>query len=207
MVLLGRVEHTIESRRLVRHPLRVLRVLAVNNTSTAETPRARSGGAQRSHGRLDGAAHVAESGRLARHGRSRLFQTKLINIRADPSYPCRSVFYSAIHTPLRRTIGPATTIQRLQRNTKQHTKRRFSVLSSRFSVLGSQFLVLSSRFSVPGSQFSVLSSRFSVLGSRFSVLSSQFSVLGSQFLVLSSRFLVLGSWFSVLGSQFLVLRA
>jgi hypothetical protein len=42
----------------------------------------------------------------------------------------------------------------------------------------------------------VLSSRFSVLGSQFSVLSSRFSVLGSQFSVLSSRFSVLGSWFS-----------
>jgi hypothetical protein len=127
------------------------------------------------------------------------------NIRAHPLHPCRSVFYSAIHTPLRRTIGPATTIQRLQRNTKQHTKRRFSVLSSRFSVPGSRFSVLSSRFSVLGSQFSVLSSRFSVLGSQFSVLGSRFSVLGSQFSVLSSRFSVPGSQFSVLGSRFLVL--
>jgi hypothetical protein len=197
----------VTQRPSFRSTLRVLCVSAVNNTSTAATPRARSGGAQRSHGRLDGAAHVAESGRLARHGRSRLFQTKLINIRADPSYPCRSVFYSAIHTPLRRTIGPATTIQRLQRNTKQHTKRRFSVLSSRFSVPGSRFSVLSSRFSVLGSQFSVLSSRFSVLGSRFSVLSSRFSVLGSRFSVLGSRFSVLSSQFSVLGSQFLVLSS
>jgi hypothetical protein len=185
----------VTQRPSFRSTLRVLCVSAVNNTSTAATPRARSGGAQRSHGRLDGAAHVAESGRLARHGRSRLFQTKLINIRADPSYPCRSVFYSAIHTPLRRTIGPATTIQRLQRNTKQHTKRRFSVLSSRFSVPGSQFSVLSSQFSVLSSQFPVLSSRFSVLGSRFSVLGSRFSVL-------SSWFSVLGSWFSVLSSRF-----
>jgi len=49
---------------------------------------------------------------------------------------------------------------------------RFPVLSSWFSVLGSQFLVLSSWFSVPGSRFLVLSSRFSVPGSRFLVLSS-----------------------------------
>jgi len=36
------------------------------------------------------------SGRFACHGRPRLFQTKLINIRADPSHPCRSVFYSGL---------------------------------------------------------------------------------------------------------------
>jgi hypothetical protein len=122
-------------------------------------------------------------------------------IRADPC----SIPPSA--TPQPRTIGPATTIQRLQRNTKQHTKRRFSVLSSRFSVPGSRFSVLSSRFSVLGSQFSVLSSRFSVLGSQFSVLGSRFSVLSSQFSVLSSWFSVLGSWFSVLGSRFSVLSS
>jgi len=46
-----------------------LRVSAVNNTYTAETPRARRGGAQRSQGRLDGAAPVAASGRLAQCGR------------------------------------------------------------------------------------------------------------------------------------------
>jgi len=125
----------ITQRPSFRSTLRVLRVSAVNNTSTAETPRARSGGAQRSHGRLDGAAHVAESGRLARHGRSRLFQTKLINIRAHPLHPCRSVFYSAIHTPLRRTIGPDTTIQRLQRNPQRYTTRRFSLLTPHSSPL------------------------------------------------------------------------
>jgi len=47
----------------------VLRVSAVNNTYTAETPRAWRGGAQRSQGRLDGAAPVAASGRLAQCGR------------------------------------------------------------------------------------------------------------------------------------------
>ena len=77
---------------------------------------------------------------------------------------------------------------------------RFSVLSSWFSVLGSQ--VLGSWFLVLGSWFSVLSSRFSVLGSRFLVLSSWFSVPGSWFSVLGSQFPVLGSQFSVLSSRF-----
>ena len=36
------------------------------------------------------------SGRLAQHGRPRLFQTKLINIRAHPLHPCRSVFSSGV---------------------------------------------------------------------------------------------------------------
>ena len=84
------------------------------------------------------------SGRLAQHGRPRLFQTKLINIRAHPLHPCRSVFYSAIHTPLQRETGTATAVQRAQRNTQRHTMRRFSVLSSQFLVLSSQFLVLGS---------------------------------------------------------------
>ena len=63
-----RVPPANESRRLVRHPLRVLRVSAVNTTSTAATPRARRDGAQRSQGRLDEAAPVAASGRLAQCG-------------------------------------------------------------------------------------------------------------------------------------------
>jgi len=41
----------------------------VNNTSTAETPGAQRGGAQRSHGRLDGAAPVAARGRRVQCGR------------------------------------------------------------------------------------------------------------------------------------------
>jgi len=49
--------------------LGVLRVSAVNNTYTAETPRAQRGGAQRSHGRLDRAAPVAANGRRAQCGR------------------------------------------------------------------------------------------------------------------------------------------
>jgi len=66
--LLNRVEHAIESRRLVRH----LSACSASLCASDRLTRRREGaeiGAQRSHGRLDWTAPVAGSGRLARHGR------------------------------------------------------------------------------------------------------------------------------------------
>jgi hypothetical protein len=63
----------------------------------------------------DGATPVTRSGRLARHGMPRLFQTKLINIRADPSYPCRSVFYSGFRGEARlRGLARAVAVMEIE---------------------------------------------------------------------------------------------
>ena len=213
----------VTQRPSFRSTLRVLCVSAVNNTSTAATPRARSGGAQRSHGRLDG-LHTSPKAGASRdtagpdYSRQNSSTSALIRrIRADPcSIPPSTLPCGAQSDRLRQYSGCSA----IQSNTQSAGSQfsvpgsQFPVLGSRFSVLGSQFSVLSSRFSVLGSQFSVLGSQFSVLSSQFSVLSSrfsvpgsQFSVLGSQFSVLSSQFSVLSSWFSVLGSWFSVLSS
>src|SRR5215471_8499403 len=62
-----------------------------------------------------------------------------------------------------------------------------SVLSSQFSVVGSQFSVLSCRFSVVGSQLSVLSCRFSVVGSQFSVIANSLPFWNSALAIRSSQ--------------------
>ena len=76
--------------------LRVLRVSAVNNTSTAATPRAQRGEAPRSHGRLDGAAPVAARGRRVQCGRPGQGSTSL-----------RTAMMLNLHIPERPWVAPA----------------------------------------------------------------------------------------------------
>ena len=144
----------ITQRPSFRSSLRVLRVSAVNNTSTAATLRARRGGAQRLHGRLDGAAPVAARGRRARYGQVQTIPDKTYQHPRPSvaSVPIRVLFCHPHPLAARNRHSYGSTAgaaQHTATHNAQVLSSQFSVLGSQFSVLGSWFVVLGSRFSSP----------------------------------------------------------
>jgi len=129
----------ITQRPSFRSSLRVLRVSAVNNTSTAATLRARRGGAQRLHGRLDGAAPVAARGRRARYGQVQTIPDKTYQHPRPSvaSVPIRVLFCHPHPLAARNRHSYGSTA-----GAAQHTATHNA------QVLSSWFLVRSSWFSV-----------------------------------------------------------